>query len=193
MPSERRRSSPEPVPGTGMGEDEVELGFVSGVFGVRGEVRLHLHNRASTLLDGEHRVILVHPKDGRRVAVSLVSRPGAGKRVLGRIAGVGDPDAAAAWMDWRIVIPAAELPALDEGEFYVWQVEGLPVFFGEERIGTVRSVHATDAAEIFEIAVDPGAAERLGVDSPLFVPSLRELVTVDVEGGRVALSEAALG
>ena len=86
------RSSPSPLPGRGPQPDEVELGHVSGVFGVRGEVRLHLHNRDSILLEGPVDAVLVGP-DGARTGVEIVARPGAGKRIIGRITGLdlGNP------------------------------------------------------------------------------------------------------
>jgi DNA-binding response OmpR family regulator len=50
---------------------------------------------ATPLLDKPREVQLVGP-DGARRTVTLRSRPGAGRRVLGEIAGVGSPEAAAA-------------------------------------------------------------------------------------------------
>jgi len=181
------RSSPAAVAGHGRRDDEVELGFVSGVFGVRGEVRLHVHDReGSMLFEGPTRVVLVHPRDGRRMAATLGVRPGAGKRVLGRIEGVEDREAAASWQGWRVVVAAAELPSLDEGEFYWWQVEGLPVEIAGERVGEVVAVHGTAACEVFEIRVE-------GAKETSFVPAVADFVErLDLEGGKVVLTPGAL-
>ena len=66
-----------------IGSDEVRLGRVNGVFGVRGEVRLFLHNRETELFEGVGcNVTLVSP-EGERQERLLKSRSGAGKRVLG--------------------------------------------------------------------------------------------------------------
>jgi 16S rRNA processing protein RimM len=160
------------------------LGFVSGVFGVDGEVRLHLHNRDTYLLEREWPLVLVHPVDGRRIAVSISARPGAGKRILGRIGGVGDREAAARWKGWLLVVPASELPPLEPDEFYLWQVEGLPVFCEGERVGEVEQVHQTAAAELFEVTTGDGT---------VFVPAVAEyVVAVDLEAGRVELAPGAL-
>ncbi len=181
------RSKPTSVAGRGQADDEVELGFVNGVFGVRGEVRLHLHNReTSVLFDGAHPVVLIAPVDGRRFAATLSARPGAGARVLGRLDGVDDPEAARAWMGWRVAIAQAALPALEDDEFWWWQVEGLPVYVGAQRVGTITAVHETPAVELFEIAPEGGG-------EPLFVAVVDEnVVAIDVSGGRVELAASAL-
>jgi len=183
MPSEQR-NSPTPLSGTGRQEDEVELGFVSGVFGLMGEVRLHLHNRDTYLRQGEWPAILVDPGTGRRFAVSLSVRPGAGKRFLGQIGGVVGREAAGQWQGWRLVVPTSDLPALAPDEFYLWQVEGLPVFCGAQQVGEVVGVHQTAGAEVFEV--------RVG-DDTVFVPALeRYVLAVDLEAGRVEIAPGAL-
>jgi 16S rRNA processing protein RimM len=175
------------APASGRRDDEVELGFVSGVFGVTGEVRLHLFNRDDSMLfDGPRQVFLVHPRDGRRVQKTLTVRPGAGRRVLGRLDGVSDREAAVRWQDWRIVVAATDLPALEEGEFYWWQVEGLPVEVGGERAGEVVRVHATAADEVFEVRVD-------GEKETTFVPAVAAFVErLDLEEGKLVLRPGAL-
>lgn len=166
---------------------KVELGRVSGVFGVRGEVRLYLHNPSSFLLDGEHDVELVGP-DGQVKAARLSARPGAGKRILGRIAGIEDRDSAAALMGWQIRVARRALPDLEPDEYYVWQMEGaeVQVLGRAGSLGRVVTVHQTGPIELIEI--DTGTAE------PLFVPSLEVFVErFDAGAGVLVLRESALG
>lgn len=184
-PKTTTSSAPSPVPGKGMGDDEVELGFISGVFGVRGEVRLHLHNRESDLLARPVDAVLVH-EDGRRVAVRLCARSGAGKRVLGKLEGVTDPQQAGEWMQWRVAIAKSALPPTDDDEFYVHELEGLRVQVDGEAVGVVTFVHNTPGGDILEI-------EPLVGDEPLFVPLLDEWIErVDIAGGVLALRPEAL-
>ena len=164
--------------------DEVELGYVSGVFGVRGEVRLFLHHPDSDTLATERRVVFTAP-DGRRFTGQLRARSGAGKRILGAIRGVSDPDAAARMMDWTFSIAATDLPEPDDGEYYVFDLEGLDVVVGERVVGTVSAVHETAGGDILEI--DAGGRE------PLFVPIVeRFILDVDLDAGRILLAEDAL-
>jgi 16S rRNA processing protein RimM len=167
---------PTPVAGVGIAEDEVELGFVSGFFGVRGELRLHLHNRESEFFATARRVILVGP-EGERMAAVMRARPGAGKRILGRIDGVDGRDEAQQWHQWRIVVPRAELPALGEDEFYLTDVEGMEVHVEGSFIGRVRRVHSTGPVEVLEV--------RVRGKEPLFVPCEAEFIRFDFEAGVV--------
>jgi len=181
-PSPKKSSDFQLLPGSGRGEDEVELGYVSGTFGVQGEVRVHLHHRESGFLNQERSVVLIDPTGARHSAL-LRCRSGAGKRVLGHISGVVGRDAASALRGYKIAVSSASLPALEDGEFYVWRVIGLPAITEGVPVGVVVEVHASGPLDVFEIKTDDGV---------FFVPALKEMLTVDVEGGRVILSADAL-
>lgn len=163
--------------------DEVELGYVSGVFGVRGEVRLFLFNPASYLLQGEHQVVLRGPSGDRTARLRV--RPGAGKRLLGRIDGVDDRDTAASLMQFRVVVDRSALPALEDDEFYVWQLRGARVEVDGERVGTVTEVHRSGPIDLFEL--------DLGRGEPVFVPALSEMVhSMDRDAGVLRLHRQAV-
>jgi len=109
------KSSPllTPLAGEGLAPDEVALAEVVGVFGVSGEVRLHLFNRASRWLTRWRDVVLIGP-DGRRHAARVKAREGAGDRVIGAIDGLVGRDAARSWMGAVVAVERARLPALAE-------------------------------------------------------------------------------
>lgn len=168
--------------GLGLLEGELELGYVSGVFGVRGEVRLFLHHRESTLLDKPREVVLVAPVCARYLA-KLGARSGAGKRVLGKVEGVDDPDAADALMGLIIAVARASLPRTRKDEWYVADLIGCRVLVEGEVVGEVVFVHETPGGDLMEIAV---GEERE------FVPLLRQwLKLVDVAGREIELTERA--
>lgn len=180
----------DPLPGRGFSEEELELGHVVGVFGVRGEVRVHLHNPGSDLLARGSEVVLVDP-GGRRHRARLRTRDGAGKRVLGRLDGVGDRDRAAALKGWRFGVSKDALPALDEGAFYVWQLVGADVHEGEADapdlpvVGTLVDVQETAAHDVLVVEASDGELH--------FVPCVHEwVVLLDVEDGRLVLRPGAL-
>ena len=106
-------------------DTEVSLGWIVGIHGTGGELRLHLHNRETGFFDKARDVELVHT-DGRRQSVSLTTRPGAKNRVLAKIPGLRDRDEARALMGWEIIVPKSDLPDLEDGEFYHHELLGLP-------------------------------------------------------------------
>lgn len=144
------RSRLRPLDGHGLLDDEVELGSVSGVFGVQGEVRLLLHHRDSDLLARGREVALIAP-DGARFGARIRSRSGAGQRVVARIDGIDVRELAAEMSGLRIAIPRRALPAPDEGEYYLDEVVGMAVFEAGRRVGTVVDVHTTGPVEVFEL------------------------------------------
>lgn len=145
--------------------DEVRLGYVSGVFGVRGEVRLYLYNPTSRLLWSVERVVLVGPRGGRKT-LSLSVRCGSGKRILGRLEGVTDPEAARALSGHELVVAKAALPEVAPDTFYHHQILGLPVH--EESGGTLgklAAIHTTGEVDVWEVR---------GRTETHFIPAVRE-------------------
>lgn len=154
---------------------EVRLGRVNGVFGVQGEVRLFLHNRESSLFDGDgFDVTLVSP-EGDRVGHRLRSRSGAGKRVLGRLDGVSTPDEARAYMDWEIVCPEDALPAPGMDEYYHRDLLGMAVHDTDGAVlGRLSDVLVGEVVDCWQIQTD---------DGELIIPAVKDVVqSVDVDG-----------
>lgn len=162
-------------PGPKSSPDPLRLGHVSGVFGVRGEVRLFLNNRESGVLSGGLDVVLVSP-DGVRREAFLRSRPGSGRRILGVIRGIESPQDAEALVDWEIEIESAQLPQLGQFEFYWRDVLSSEVWEDGQRVGKVIRVHPSGPHEVLEVRLDAG-----GVG---FVPALKTHV-VAIEPGRI--------
>ena len=170
--------------GIGRLDSEVELGYVSGMFGIRGEVRLHLHHRESTLLSDGQDVVLIDAHGVRR-EVFVSTRSGAGRRVLGRVSGVSTREGAASLMGYRLVVSRTALPALDSDEFYYGDLEGLEVVVDGERVGQVVKVHDGGGAEVLEIELSGGARS--------FVPCVQaQVLDIDVSGGQVLLAAGIL-
>lgn len=162
-------------------EDEIEVGTIAGVFGVRGEVRLHLHNRESTLFAKARDAVMIH--EGERFSIRLRSRSGAGRRILGVIDGLDDRDQAEALIGAALAMPRLALPEPEPGEYYLEEIVGMQVRCGGSIVGTILSVHTTGPVEVFELDGErylPSTAENLlGID--------REERIVDVSEGALAI------
>lgn len=162
---------------------EVELGYISGVFGVHGEVRVHLYNRDSVLTQGPQRVTLLAP-DGTRRQARIVVRSGSGLRFLGRIEGLTGREQALALKGCTLVMHQDQLPAPGPGEFYVREILGFPVIIQGANVGRVVQVHPAPAGDLLE--VDTGRTR-------CFVPLVaRWVLRVDVQAGQVELAPGAL-
>ena len=168
--------------GRGIANNELEFGYIAGVFGVHGEVRLHMHNPASELLSGPLDLVLVSP-DGSRFAVTCEARPGAGKRIIGRLSGLSDRELAASLKGYRLGLSKDVLPAPSEDEFYVHEVIGAAVWADGEERGTIKAVHSTAEHDVFELQTTSGL---------VFIPVLQEfIVSMDLAHGRVEVAVSA--
>lgn len=134
----------------------VRIGYISGVFGVVGEVRLFLHNPDYDWLTRPRKVTLVGP-DGSRRETTLQARPGAGRRILGCIDGVETPEEARDLMGWEIEVPQGMLPKPKAGEWYLSDILGRRVRTDNGRdLGEVVDVHQSGDVDVWEISGPAG-------------------------------------
>ncbi|MCB9671770.1 MAG: 16S rRNA processing protein RimM [Alphaproteobacteria bacterium] len=160
------RSSLRPAPAA---RDEIVLGRVVGVFGVSGEVRLHLENRESTLLASGREVVLQAP-DGTRRFAHVSTRPGTNQRVIGRFRGLDDREEAGGLVGTELRIERTALPSLDDGEYYLADLVGMKVRCGDLDLGTVVAVY------------DQGPVEVIELDGERYVPSTADHIEgIDLE------------
>lgn len=154
------------------------VGRVSGLYGVRGWVKLYSHTRPmDNLLDyGELEADL----GGERRALRLVEGRVHGGGLVGRFEGVDDRDAAAALVGAELAVGRDELPETGEGEYYWADLVGLEVVTGEgAALGRVDHLMETGANDVMVVA---GDRERL---IP-FTPG-RHVKEVDLDGGRIVV------
>jgi 16S rRNA processing protein RimM len=131
--------------------------------------------------DGWTAAILVTP-DGVRHRVRVQARPGAGRRILGRIEGVDSPEAAAPWVGAELLLPRADLPALEADTWYHHDLIGVPVVTDAGRsLGTVAEI--ADQGEV-DVWICRG-----GPDGERFIPALRRLLVEVVPGVRIVVAD----
>jgi 16S rRNA processing protein RimM len=153
-------------------DDRVEIGVVARAHGVRGELRIALHNPASTALDRAETLFV----GGRELAVESV-RPVQGAALV-LVAGVDDRDKADALRGQPVAV-ARDAIELDEEEFLLIDLVGCRV---ELRDGTGWGVVA---------AVETGPQDRLVIhdgDIERQLPVVDELlVDIDLEARRLVV------
>jgi 16S rRNA processing protein RimM len=107
-----------------------------------------------------------------------------GKLVL-KLAGVDSPSAAEALRGATVRVPAEEVPALPEGEYWVARLCGLPVVDeAAGPLGQVEDVEETGGVDLLRV---------VGPRGEVHIPLVGEIVTSIDEGGiRVRLPEGLL-
>ena len=152
------------------GTDAVILGRVSGLFGVRGWVKVFSYtDPREGILDYRH-WWLGHDGDWRSTVVRQGKRHG--KTVIASLDGIDDPDTARDLIGRDIAVPRRALPAPDEGRYYWSDLRGMAVRKRDgSELGTVAYVMETGAHDV--LVVD-GDSERL-------IPFVADEVILDVD------------
>ena len=159
----------------------IELGVVARPQGVKGEIRVHVFNPDSTLLEELAEVFLIGEEDEEPVLVEVRSARRGPKALLMRLEGVSSREDVEALRGYTLCIPRAALPDLEDGEYYHADLIGLEAFEGNESIGRVVDVLDYPSAECLKIERPGGFLE---------VPMLPKwLVRVDVEARKVLLKD----
>jgi 16S rRNA processing protein RimM len=159
----------------------IELGVVARPHGVTGEIRVHVFNPDSTLLEELAEVFLIDEDGGEPALVEVVSSRRGPRALLMRLAGVSSREDVEALRGYRLCVPRAALPELEAGEYYHADLIGLEAFEGTDSIGKVVDVLDYPSVECLKIQRPGGFLE---------VPMLPKwLDRVDLEGGKVHLKD----
>jgi len=160
------------------GQQRVVLGEVTGLFGVRGWVKLWSYtDPAWSLLDYKD---IELGQGGAWRKTRLVEGRRHGEGLVGRFEGVQDRESAAALVGAELAVPRDRLPATGEGEYYWADLVGLEVVNREGvGLGRVERMMATGANDVMVVS---GERERL---LP-FLPG-RFVDEVDLDGGRIVV------
>ena len=152
----------------------VAMGHISGVFGVRGWVKVFSHTSPPS------NILSYSPwylgREGHWVGFEVMKGQSHGKGVVAQLAGVLDRDQAAALMGREIAVYRRQLPEPEAGEYYWTDLQGLRVqTTGGVQLGRVDRLFETGANDVLVVQ---GERERL-------IPYIWEEVirSVDLEAG----------
>lgn len=156
------------------GPECVALGFISGIHGVQGWVKVHSYTQPRT-------AILEYPcwlLGSERRPISLSAGRQQGKTLVALLEGVDDREAARALVGQEIAVRRDELPELGRGEYYWADLIGLEVVtVNGVSLGKVVRLLETGANDVLVVQ---GERERL---IP-YVPQ-RYVIRVDLANGRL--------
>ena len=165
----------------------VEIGRITKAHGIRGEVRVVLHNAESTLI-GDGKKLVIRPAPATPVLPDRTLRvlrvreaPGA---LIVAFADVSDRDQAEALHGSGVLLRRDEFPPLEDGEFYACDVEGAEVFGPDgEKVGVTLALVDYPTCSVLRVQ----KPDQSIVEYPLVEAVIG---SVDVEAGRVTLLDA---
>lgn len=138
--------------------EKVILGKVSGVFGVRGWVKVHAYTEPRVAIL-EFAPWFLQQGEGWRAVRLRDGRPH-GKGVVASLEGIADRDSAAALVGAEIAIERGQLPPPNPGEYYWTDLIGLRVIGpGGVELGVVDHLLETGANDVLVVRAAEG--ERL--------------------------------
>jgi 16S rRNA processing protein RimM len=177
------------VPGLVGGAAWIPLAEVARPHGVRGELRLKLYNADSDILLEQDDVMLrMRNGEERQVRVARARR--ANDAILMKLHAVDDRDRADELRGALICVGRDRFPPLEDGEFYMCDVEGARAYRrtaeGLLPLGVVRELRTYPSVEVLVIAADDGGKDW---EIPLveaFIERVdsaaREVVVTSLEG-----------
>ena len=140
-----------------MAEEFVCVGKVSGIFGVRGWIKVYSYTETRENILTYSPWTLTKGKESKEVEVIDGRRHG--KTVVARLEGINDRDDAAELNGWEIFIHADQLPKAKQGEYYWADLIGLQVKTVEGiDLGIVQQMLETGANDVVVVL---GERERL--------------------------------
>ena len=152
-----------------MTENLICVGKVSGIFGVKGWIKVFSYTEVRENILTYTPWILRKGSESKQVEVIDGRRHG--KTVVASLKGLDDRDVAAELNGWEILINAEQLPKTLQGEYYWADLIGLSVktVAGQE-LGTVEQMLETGANDV---VVVKGERERL-------IPFLQGQTIIDI-------------
>ena len=156
------------------GDHRVILGRISGLFGVKGWVRLFSHTQPREAILDYDRWLIGRDEEWREFRLAEGRRHG--KAVIARLEGFLDCDQASGLIGADVAVERNQLPAAEKGEYYWADLVGLEVVTTDGRaLGQVHHLLATGANDVLVVR---------GEDECL-VPFIRDRVIreVDLDGG----------
>jgi 16S rRNA processing protein RimM len=161
---------------------DLVVGRVAKAHGVTGEVVVEVRTDEPDTRFAPGTILRAKGSDGRERSYTVDAARDHGARLLVRLAGVTDRDAADALRGSLLVIDSADLPPIDEPDtYYDHQLEGLRVrtTTGND-IGIISEVLHTAAGELLAVRRDDGGE--------LLVPFVGAIVTsVSLDTGTVEI------
>jgi 16S rRNA processing protein RimM len=170
------------------GSDLVVIARAVKTHGLKGEVVAELLTDFPERFEDLDQVVLVSPA-GEQQTRDIEEFWFQKNRVVLKLAGYDDVDAAKELVGYEFAVPEADRVELEEDEFYDWELEGCTVRVGDKSIGQVRSVLKTGGAEILVVSDESGVEKLvpLAADIVVKIDAAAKTIVVDPPEGLLDL------
>jgi len=162
-------------------DDMLTLGKISGVFGVKGWVKIFSHTSPRQQIVKYSPLYLL--KKGSWQPVKVVNSHKQGKAVVAQLEGVDDRDQAFNLIDTEIAVKRDQLPQLSNESFYWTDLEGVSVFTLEDvELGIIGWVFDTGSNNVLVVKGELGGKKK-----DHMIPWIMDDVikSVDIEKSRI--------
>ena len=166
------------------GPDLVLIARAVKTHGLKGEVVAELLTDFPERFEDLEEVVLVSPAGEQKIG-SLEDFWLQRDRVVLKLGGYDDVDAAKQLIGYEFAVPESDRVELEDDEFYDWELEGCTVKVGDENIGQVRSVMKTGGAEILVVSDESGNEKLVPLAASIVVaidPAAKTIVVDPPEG-----------
>lgn len=154
----------------------VVLGRFAAPYGVKGWIKIHSYTQPMENIL-EYTAWRIE-SDGQYLPLELEAGRRHGKGLIAKLTGVDTPEEARRWQGREIMVPLAELPALEAGEYYWSQLENLLVYTtAGVLLGRVSHLMETGANDVLVVEA---TAESIDQQQRL-IPWLPEQVVQEVD------------
>jgi 16S rRNA processing protein RimM len=170
-----------------MTDQYLEIGKIVGAQGLQGEVRVYPNTDFPERFEQAGQRWLLRPNQQQPEAIQLVKGryvEGKGLYVV-KLEGISDRDAAEALRNCKLLVPKSDRLELEEGEFHVADLIGLPVYdqASQTLIGTVKDIYSA-GNDLLEVSRAEG--------NPVLIPFVEAIVPiVDLAKQRIEITPPA--
>jgi 16S rRNA processing protein RimM len=171
------------VPALFCGTEEVmamyiSIGQIVNTHGIKGEVKVKVFSDSLDRFEGVGQVFVASDEggdDGRLLTISGLRYQK--DMALMSFNEIGDMTEAEKLKNCFLQVPESELPALPDGRYYIYQLEGIAVWEGDVCYGTLTEVMQPGSNDVY--VVSDGKRE-------LLIPALKTVIkSVDLEKCRM--------
>jgi len=167
------------------GSDFLVIGKIVGVHGIRGEAKIQPYVEDRSFFQPGTALRIEGQSAHGSICVITGSRPHK-QNILLMLEGIGTRSEAEALIGTDILIPKDELPGLEEGTYYWFEMIGLDVYTPEDiYLGRLESIFPTGSNDVYVVRNPQTHEEKL-------IPALRSVIIeidLDAKKMRVDLPE----